>query len=124
MLTEVMNNGAFGIEIKISGKDPSARAKSWRFYSGYLKKSGDISNEVRKANKQAMLKTGIIGVKVSIMPSDIKLPDNIKLVDYIETKVEEIKEEKPQITETKEKKEKPKRRKKKEDESKGTQTNE
>ena len=123
ILTEVMNNGAFGIEISISGKVPSARAKSWRFYSGYLKKSGDIANAVRKSNAQAMLKTGIVGVKVSIMPPDIKLPDSVELVDYKETNVEEIKKEKQEPI-TKEKKERPKRRKKKEDEIKGTQTNE
>ena len=124
IMTEVMSNGALGIEIRISGKVPSARAKSWRFYSGYLKKSGDIANAVRKSNAQAMLKTGIVGVKVSIMPPDIKLPDSVELVDYVETKVEEIKEEKSQENEIKEKekKEKPKRRKKKEDESKGTET--
>jgi len=40
-MTEVMRAGALGIEIVVSGKVPSARAKSWRFYSGYLKKCGD-----------------------------------------------------------------------------------
>src|SRR3989344_4481326 len=124
ILTEVMRNGALGIEIIISGKVPSSRAKSWRFYSGYLKKSGDVANAVRKSNAQAMLKTGIIGVKISIMPPDIKLPDSVELVDYVEKKVEEAKEEKQQEPVVKEKKEKPKRRKKKEDESKGTQVNE
>ncbi|MBI4151316.1 30S ribosomal protein S3, partial [Candidatus Woesearchaeota archaeon] len=33
-MQDVMNAGALGIEIKISGKVPSARAKSWRFYNG------------------------------------------------------------------------------------------
>ena len=123
MMTEVMNNGALGIEIIVSGKVPSARAKSWRFYSGYLKKSGDIANAVRKSNAQAMLKTGIVGIKVKIMPPDIKLPDHVELVDYKEIKVEEAKEE-PKKEETNEKKEKPKRRKKKEDEDKRTEADE
>ena len=123
IMTDVMNNGALGIEIIISGKVPSARAKSWRFCSGYLKKSGDIANAVRKSNAQAMLKTGIVGVKVSIMPPDIKLPDSVELIDYKEIKVEELKEEKQEPI-VKEKKERPKRRKKKEDEIKGTQINE
>src|SRR3989339_1707835 len=61
IMTDVMKAGGLGIEIVISGKVPSARAKSWRFYSGYLKKCGDIANSVRKANMQAQLKTGIIG---------------------------------------------------------------
>ncbi|MEK6827741.1 MAG: 30S ribosomal protein S3, partial [Nanoarchaeota archaeon] len=72
IMADVMRSGALGIEIVVSGKVPSARAKSWRFYSGYLKKCGDIAIVgVRKANAQAQLKTGIIGVKVSIMPPDI-----------------------------------------------------
>ena len=58
IMIEVMKSGALGIEIVISGKVPSARAKSWRFYSGYLKKCGDISiMSVRKADAQAHLKT-------------------------------------------------------------------
>ena len=40
---DVMNAGAMGVEIIISGKIPSSRAKNWRFYQGYLKKCGDIS---------------------------------------------------------------------------------
>ncbi|MBI3035662.1 hypothetical protein HYY71_05055, partial [Candidatus Woesearchaeota archaeon] len=80
-------------EIVISGKVPSSRAKSWRFYSGYLKKCGDIANGVRHSNAQAQLKTGIIGVKVKIMPPDLKLPDDIELLDEKETKIEEIKDE-------------------------------
>ena len=91
IMTEVMRSGALGIEIIVSGKVPSARAKSWRFYNGYLKKCGDIALSVRKADVQAQLKTGIIGVKVSIMPPDIKLPDDIQLVESKEVKVEEIK---------------------------------
>ena len=126
VMTDVMNAGALGIEIVVSGKVPSARAKSWRFYSGYLKKCGDIAMSVRKSNAQAQLKTGIIGIKVSIMPPDIKLPDDIELVEYKETKVEvaegtESKSSKEQI---KEKQEKPKKRRKKKDESKRTESNE
>ncbi|MBI2656023.1 30S ribosomal protein S3 [Candidatus Woesearchaeota archaeon] len=91
IMTEVMRAGALGIEIVVSGKVPSARAKSWRFYQGYLKKCGDIANSVRKTNAQAHLKTGVIGIKVSIMPPDIKLPDDIEIIDRKETIIEEIK---------------------------------
>lgn len=93
MMADVMKAGALGIEIGVSGKVPSARAKSWRFYSGYLKKCGDIALAVRKADAQAQLKTGIIGIKVRIMPPDIKLPDDIKLVEERQTKIEEVKGE-------------------------------
>src|SRR3989338_1417868 len=88
VMSDVMNSGALGIEIIVSGKVPSDRAKSWRFDSGYLKKCGELAIvRVRKANLQAQLKTGIIGVKVSIMPPDLKLPDDISIIDK-EEKVE------------------------------------
>ena len=133
IMADVMHAGALGIEIIISGKVPSSRAKSWRFYSGYLKKCGDVAiMGVRRADAQAQLKTGIIGVKVRIMPPDIKLPDNIELVEELETKTEEISEanegqkngdkkleEQPQET----KSEKPKRKRKSKNESERTKDN-
>ena len=96
-LKDVMNAGALGIEIVISGKIPSARAKSWRFYSGYLKKCGDIAvSHVRKAIATANLKTGTVGIKVSIMPPGIDLPDDVTLKKeediVIEEKPKETKE--------------------------------
>ena len=43
-LQDIIDAGATGAEIIISGRGvPSQRAKSWRFKAGYLKKSGDIS---------------------------------------------------------------------------------
>ncbi len=81
IMIEVMGAGALGIEIKISGKVPSSRAKTWRFYQGYLKKSGDVAvSMVRKSHKQAQLKTGIVGIRVSIMTPDTKLPDDISVL--------------------------------------------
>lgn len=94
MMESVMQAGALGIEVIISGKIPSSRAKSWRFYSGYLKKCGDISIAgVNKSYAQAKLKTGVIGVKVSIMPPGTELPDKVELVKEKEEKKEDIKEE-------------------------------
>ena len=124
IMTDVMRSGALGIEVVVSGKVPSARAKSWRFYSGYLKKCGDVAIiGVRKADVQAQLKTGIIGVKVSIMPPDIKLPDDVELVEEkeISEAIKEPKEEKK--TEEKEelKQDKQKKRRRKKDESKRTE---
>ena len=79
-MSDVMSAGALGVEIIISGKIPSARAKSWRFYMGYLKKCGEPALQVRKAVTQAQLKAGIVGVQVSIMPPDAILPDRIKVI--------------------------------------------
>jgi len=93
-IENVMNAGALGVEIIISGKIPGARAKSWRFYQGYLKKCGDVSLVgVRRAKKIAALKSGIIGIKVSIMPPDIKLPDKIDILEEPTEIIEEVVEE-------------------------------
>jgi small subunit ribosomal protein S3 len=93
-MMDVMGAGALGIEVIISGKVPSQRAKSWRFYSGYLKKCGNISTEgVKRAQAVAIMKTGEIGIQVAIMTPDVKLPDDIE-VGKIEEKKEAPKEEK------------------------------
>ncbi len=106
-MDDVMSAGALGIEIVISGKIPGSRAKSWRVYSGYLKKCGDIAiTSVSRAKVKAVLKTGVVGVKVSIMPPDIKLPDNIELAEEPEVISEETAEEKPEDKEGSEKQEK------------------
>ncbi|HLD72329.1 MAG TPA: 30S ribosomal protein S3 [Candidatus Nanoarchaeia archaeon] len=91
IMENVINSGALGIEIVLSGKIPSARAKSWRFYQGYLKKCGDIAmHGVRKAHTAALLKSGIVGIKVSIMPPDLELPDNVEILDEPRQVIEEI----------------------------------
>lgn len=93
IMTNVMNSGAYGVEIIISGKIPSARAKSWRFYMGYLKKCGDISVAgVRRAQASALLKSGIIGIKVAIMPPDVILPDRIGVLSEPEQVIEAVPE--------------------------------
>jgi len=92
-MEDVLNNGALGVEIILSGKVPSSRAKSWRVFGGYMKKCGEIAvAQVKRAQVTALLKSGIIGIKVSIMPSDVVLPDDIKLSDE---KIEIVEEELP-----------------------------
>nr|MCK4930035.1 hypothetical protein [Nanoarchaeota archaeon] len=91
--SNVMSSGALGVEILISGKVPSARAKTWRFYQGYLKKCGDIAvSEVRVAYTVANLKSGTIGIKVSIMTPDTELPDKIIILKEQKELVEEFEE--------------------------------
>ncbi len=93
IMTEVMNAGAMGIEILISGKIPSSRAKRWRFYQGYLKKCGDIALVgVNSSITTAKLKTGTIGIQVKIMPPDTVLPDRIELIEEKQEVIEEVKE--------------------------------
>jgi len=102
-LSTVMASGALGVEILISGRIPSSRAKTWRFYMGYLKKCGEISlSGVEKSQQIARLKSGVVGIQVKIMPGTTVLPDKIEILDEpvvvveeIETKAEEKTEEKP-----------------------------
>jgi small subunit ribosomal protein S3 len=131
LLESIMEAGALGAEIVISGRGvPSKRSKTWRFSTGHLKKSGDIAvNYVKRGFAAAHLKSGTIGVKVSILTPDTILPDEIKFkeiekpgevkVEALEEKVPEEKKEtkeektpKPEEKETKE--EKPKEQKKEE----------
>jgi len=94
VMENVMNSGALGVELIISGKIPGARAKNWRFYQGYLKKCGDFSvSGVKKAKKSALLKSGIIGIKVAIMPANLTLPDSVEILDEPIQIIEEIKTE-------------------------------
>jgi small subunit ribosomal protein S3 len=124
VMEAVMSAGALGIEITISGKIPSSRAKSWRFYQGYLKKCGHISQTgVMRAYAPANLKSGTVGIQVSIMPPWVKLPDDIGLREEKDVAAAEVIAEAKAAEPVEEKKaepEKPKKRtrKKKEEPAK------
>ncbi|MBT6402545.1 30S ribosomal protein S3 [Candidatus Woesearchaeota archaeon] len=76
VLQDIMNAGAIGAEVVLSGKIPSARARSWRFSAGYLKKSGDINeNLISKKSVSFTTKMGTVGIMVRIMTPDIVLLD-------------------------------------------------
>lgn len=107
ILDNIMGSGAKGAEIVISGRGlPGARAKTWRFSSGHLKKSGDISESfVKRGFAVAHLKSGSVGVKVSILLPDTLLPDHITFKDE-EVQVEEIKQEPKEIVKVEKKEEK------------------
>lgn len=77
MLKEIIKKGALGTEIVLSGKLPSDRARSWRFAQGYLKKTGDDSKIVDKAQSQATTISGVVGIKVGILPPDARIRDKI-----------------------------------------------
>lgn len=85
VMNDVLQAGGLGIEIIISGKVPSARAKSWRFYKGYLKKCGEFSIEgVRSAITFALTKAGKVGIKVNIMPPGLNMPDDVEVPHEIQ----------------------------------------
>jgi small subunit ribosomal protein S3 len=119
-MTSIMDAGALGCEIRLSGKLPSARAKSWRFAKGYIKKTGYVSDFlVDKAIDHVTLKTGVVGIKVMIMLPDTPLPDKIVYSESPKAqKAEELKVEMPKRGDTQKTEEKKEVEEKKESTSK------
>jgi len=78
-LQRIIDAGALGVEIRMSGKLPSSRAKSWRFAYGYLKKTGDSAKIVDRAKSTAQTKPGTVGIKVSILSPGMKMTDKITI---------------------------------------------
>jgi small subunit ribosomal protein S3 len=83
-LNQVMEAGALGAEIIISGKLRTERARFEKFRAGYMPKCGDPALKyLRKVEVHVQLKPGIFGVKVRIMPPDAVFPDKIKIVESL-----------------------------------------
>jgi|TARA_B100001971_G_C18203686_1_gene546210 small subunit ribosomal protein S3 len=87
-LSRIKNSGALGAELRLSGKLPSDRARSWRFAFGYLKKTGDSAKVVDRAESVAYTKQGVVGIKVAILAPGVKVHDHITID---ENTMEEIK---------------------------------
>jgi small subunit ribosomal protein S3 len=94
-LNQVMDAGALGAEIVISGKLRTERARFEKFRAGYFPRCGDPALKyTKKAEAHVQLKPGIIGVRVKIMPPDAQFPDKIQITEElppeeIEEKIEE-----------------------------------
>jgi small subunit ribosomal protein S3 len=105
-LNRVMDAGALGAEIIISGKLRTDRARYEKFRDGYLPKSGEPARKfLRKAEVHVQIKPGILGVKVRIMPPDAEFPDKIQIVEEParqEEETTESPEETPPAEESKE----------------------
>jgi len=86
-LQRIMKAGALGAELRLSGKLPSSRAKTWRFAQGYLKKTGDSAKVVDRAQARAQTKPGTVGIKVSILPPNAELKDRVKVDDALIAKL-------------------------------------
>ncbi|MFQ5758491.1 MAG: 30S ribosomal protein S3 [Candidatus Bathyarchaeia archaeon] len=80
-LNRIMEAGALGAEIVISGMLRSRRARCEKFRAGYLPKSGDpATKHMRKAVSHVQLKPGMLGVKVWIMPPEAEFPDQVQIL--------------------------------------------
>merc|ERR1712146_790774 len=74
VLRFVMESGAKGASVTVSGKVRGQRAKGQKFDDGYMIKSGRAKEEyVDTAVRHVMMRQGVLGVKVTIMlPHDPK----------------------------------------------------
>jgi len=77
MLESIKRAGALGVELVLSGKLPSERARSWRFSQGYMMKTGDPAKVVDSAMSQAVTLPGVVGIQVRILPPTAHIHDRI-----------------------------------------------
>ncbi len=68
VLRFVMESGALGCEVMVSGKLRAQRAKSMVFRDGYMVKAGNPSQVfVNKAVRHVKMRQGVLGIQVLIM---------------------------------------------------------
>jgi len=79
-IQRVMDSGALGVEVKVSGKLTTERARFEKYRQGYLPKCGDaVLKQLRRAVVDTQLKPGLYGVKVAIMPPRSDFPDRPRI---------------------------------------------
>jgi small subunit ribosomal protein S3 len=80
----IMESGARGCQVILSGKLTGERHRTERFKNGMIKYCGTAAlYQMRKGFAQARLKPGVIGVVVWIMPPDAKMPDEITVAPAV-----------------------------------------
>ena len=80
-MNQVMEAGALGCEIVISGKLRTERARFEKFRAGYFPRCGEPALKyTRKTEAHVQLKAGMFGVRVKIMPPDAIFPDKVKIL--------------------------------------------
>ncbi len=81
-LYRIMESGAKGCEIEISGKLTSERARTEKFVAGTIVHTGEPAESmVNEGFDIAIKKLGVYGVRVRIIPPDVELPDEIHVKD-------------------------------------------
>ena len=95
ILRKVMDAGARGVEIIVSGKVTSQRARTQIFRAGTMSKSGQPAQEgVDKGVAQCIQKSGVLGIIVKIMRANTKMGDDIKIKDDLLLKAQAEEESK------------------------------
>ena len=91
VLRFIMESGAKGCEVVVSGKLRAARAKSMKFTDGFMIHSGQPALDfIDHATRHVLLRQGVLGIKVKIMrasdpegkagPSKT-LPDSVTVIE-------------------------------------------
>ncbi|RLM51011.1 30S ribosomal protein S3 [Halorubrum sp. ASP121] len=79
-IDRIMDAGALGAEIVLSGKVTGARSRVEKFNRGYIKHNGEPAEEVVDHGQGvAVMKLGTIGVNVKIIPPGATLPDDFQV---------------------------------------------
>jgi small subunit ribosomal protein S3 len=93
-IDRIMDAGALGAEIVLSGKVTGARSRVEKFNRGYVKHNGEPAQEiVDEGQGVAVMKLGTIGVTVKIIPPGAELPDDFEIHEDVDVEpVEQIAE--------------------------------
>jgi small subunit ribosomal protein S3 len=88
----IMNSGALGCEIIMSGKLTGSRSRVEKIVNGYIKHAGKpVDDIVDEGFATAIKKLGTLGCKVRIIPPGAVLPDAFTMRDVVEeVKVEAV----------------------------------
>jgi small subunit ribosomal protein S3 len=91
-IDRIMDAGALGAEIILSGKVTGARSRVEKFNRGYIKHNGEPAETIVDSGVgTAVMKLGTIGVRVKIIPPNAELPDDFEVYEGVE--VEDFVEE-------------------------------
>ncbi|MCP1714224.1 small subunit ribosomal protein S3 [Methanocalculus alkaliphilus] len=81
VIRRVMDSGALGCEVVMSGKLTGSRSRVQKFVEGYIKHAGEPAvSLVETGYAVAIKKLGTIGVQVRIIPPGAQLPDQFEIV--------------------------------------------
>jgi small subunit ribosomal protein S3 len=84
-IDRIMDAGALGAEIILSGKVTGARSRVEKFNRGYIKHNGEPAETIVDSGVgTAVMKLGTIGVRVKIIPPDAQLPDDFEVYEGVE----------------------------------------
>ncbi len=95
-IRQLIEAGVRGVEITISGKLTSERSRFEKFTYGTIYKCGnDAKTKVDRYVGQVLLKPGIYGIEVRLLPPGRRLSDEfyVKTPEQVETKAAEVAEQ-------------------------------